>query len=314
MVKRLSVEGSTKHELQTAFSRVGERRFSGYAVDPASLDQRFTVEISVDGYIVRVIRADTYVRELAQQSLGDGFYGFSVSLDARAVNGGAVAAARLANLGTAVGDVIALARPSPSGDPTDGPGSVRWLGGLRFSGWVSEDQNPAAMNVLVDGVLIDRIRISRWSHVGTGDAARAVRSFDVFLPPRFGDGGVHQFAIVTANGENLNGCPHTFLAFADGLRDFVATHDGPGEEIRRAELFDQLVPGALPFAQYRGWQQRFPIVGGQSTIPDLRRRYGRARQNGRHVDQPGTTIRCGLGCGRAAGRSDADGLSTPSVA
>ena len=106
------------------------------------------------------------------------------------------------------------------------------------------------MNVLVDGILIDRIRISRWSHVGAGDAARAVRSFDVFLPARFGDGDVHRFAIVTANGENLNNCPYTFLAFADGLRDFIATHDGPGQETLRAELFDQMVPGAVPFTQY----------------------------------------------------------------
>jgi GT2 family glycosyltransferase len=261
-VKRPSIQGSTKQKLRTAFSWVGERRFSGYAVDPASLDQRFTIEITVDGYVVRVVRADAYVHELAQQSLGDGFYGFSVSLDARVVNGGAVAAARLANLGTAVGPVITLDRPSPSTDSMDGPGSVRWLGGLRFSGWVSADQNPASMNVLVDGILIDRIRISRWSHIGGGDAARAVRSFDVFLPARFGDGGVHQFAIVTANGENLNGCPHTFLAFADGLRDFVATHDDLGQESVRPELFDQLVPAAVPFAQYREWQRRFPIVGG----------------------------------------------------
>ena len=123
------------------------------------------------------------------------------------MNGGAVVAARLANIGTAVGPVITLERPSPSADPTDGPGAVRWLGGLRFSGWVSADQDPAAMNVLVDGILIDRIRISRWSHVGSGEDARAVRSFDVFLPPRFGDGGVHQFAIVTANGENLTRQP-----------------------------------------------------------------------------------------------------------
>ena len=257
--------GSAKQKLRTAFSRVGQLRFSGYAVDQANLDQRLTVEVTVDGYVARVVRADMYVHELAQQSLGDGFYGFSVSLDARIVNGGAVAAARLANLGTAVGAVVTLDRPSPSVDPTDGPGAVRWLGGLRFSGWVNADQDPAAMNVLVDGILIDRVRISRWSHIGAGEDARAVRSFDVFLPPRFGDGGVHQFAIVTANGENLNGSPHTFLAFADGFRDFVARHDGLGQETMRAELFDQLVPASVPFASYRDWRQRFPIASAPAA-------------------------------------------------
>ena len=118
------------------------------------------------------------------------------------------------------------------------------------------------MNVLVDGILIDRLRISRWSHVGAGEDARAVRGFDVFLPARFGDGGVHQFAIVAANGENLIGSPHTFLAFADGFRHFVATHDGLGQESLRAELFDQLVPASLPFARYHEWLERFPVAGG----------------------------------------------------
>ena len=125
-VERRSIEGSTKQKLQTAFSRVGERRFSGYAVDPANLDQRFTIEITVDGYVVRVVRADSYVHELAQKSLGDGFYGFSVSLDARVVSGGGVAAARLANLGTDVGPVIALERPSPP--PLQQKGRVRCAG------------------------------------------------------------------------------------------------------------------------------------------------------------------------------------------
>ena len=69
-VERRSIQGSTKQQLQTAFSRVGERRFSGYAVDPANLDQRFTIEITVDGYVVRVVRADSYVHELAQQVIG----------------------------------------------------------------------------------------------------------------------------------------------------------------------------------------------------------------------------------------------------
>jgi GT2 family glycosyltransferase len=263
MVKRPSVPGSTKHKLRTAFSRLGERRFSGYAVDPANLDQRFTIEITVDGYVARVVRADTYVHELAQQSLGDGFYGFSVSLDAHAMNGGAVVAARLANVGTAVGPVIALENPSPSVDPTDGPGAVHWLRGLRFSGWLRADQDPASVNVLVDGTLIDNIRINRWSHLGSGEDARAVRSFDVFLPRRFGDGAIHRLAVVTSNGENLQGSPVTFLAFADGLSDFVASQDALGQESVRAELFDQLVPSSVPFSRYHEWRRRFPI----SSVP-----------------------------------------------
>ena len=121
------------------------------------------------------------------------------------------------------------------------------------------------MNVLVDGILVDNIRISRWSHVGSGEDAKAVRSFDVFLPPRFGDGGVHRLAVVTPTGENLQGSPFTFLAFANGLRGFVASQDGLGQEGVRAELFDQLVPASVPFARYHEWRQRFPIAGGPAA-------------------------------------------------
>jgi O-antigen biosynthesis protein len=92
-----------------------------------------------------------------------------------------------------------------------------------------------------------------------------VRSFDVFLPPRFGDGGIHRFAVVTATGENLAGSPLTFVAFADGLRELVAAHGGLGQEGLRAELFDQLVPASVPLAQYQDWRQRFPIAARPVT-------------------------------------------------
>lgn len=262
-VRRPAAQASSRQKLRTSFSQIGERRFAGYAVDPADLSRRFTVEIAVNGYVARVVRADTYVHELVQQSLGDGFYGFSVSLNSRLMNSGAVVvAARLANIGAAVGPPITLEQPSSSAAPTEGPGAVRWIGGLRFSGWVSADQDPEAMNVLVDGILIDRIRISRWSHMGSGEDARAVRSFDIFLPSRFGDGGIHQLVVVTASGENLQDTPFTFLTFADGLRAFVASQDNLGQEVLRAELFDQLVPASMPFARYHEWRQHFPIVGG----------------------------------------------------
>ena len=168
--------------------------------DPVDLDRRFTVEITVNGYVAHVIGADVYVHELTEQSLGDGFYGFSVSLDSRAVNSGAVVAARLANIGTAVGQAIVLRKLPPSPDRVRGPGAVRWLGNLRYSGWVSAEQDPAAIDVTVDGTLIDWIRIGKWSHVGSGEDTRAV-GFDIFLPSRFGDGGVHQLAVVTTRGE-----------------------------------------------------------------------------------------------------------------
>jgi len=139
----------------------------------------------------------------------------------------------------------------------EGLGTVRCLGGLRFSGWIAEEQDPAAMSVLVDGIPVDRVHVNRWRHVGTGDDSRAVRGFEVFLPPRFGDGAIHQFAVVTSAGENLGGSPITFVAFADGLREFVRLQGGWAHDDVRTELFDQLVPPAVPFARYQDWRENF---------------------------------------------------------
>ena len=174
-VKRPPVRGF--NQTKTANGVLAGRGAAVFRIRGRSGESRSAihVEITVDGYVARVVRADTMFMNSPSSHWAMAFMGFRFRWMRAIVNGGGVAAARLANLGTAVGPVIALERPSPSAAPAEGPGSVRWLGGLRFSGWVSADQDPAAMNVLVDGILIDRIRISRWSHVGAGEDARAVR-------------------------------------------------------------------------------------------------------------------------------------------
>src|SRR5450631_2890076 len=149
--------------LRTVFSRSGERRFYGFVVDTNDLSRKFSVEILVDGYPVRVIRADAYVRELMEQQVGDGCYGFSCSLDDAVVNDSAVVEARLANLATAVGTPITLAWPSDKEPQLSGPGTVRWLGGLRFSGWIAGRQATTTGKVLVDGSPITRLRATTWS-------------------------------------------------------------------------------------------------------------------------------------------------------
>src|SRR6516225_5503566 len=123
--------------LRTAFHCTGERRFSGFVFDASNPAKKFVVEIFVDGYPIRVVRADNYVHELLQQQIGDGHYGFSCVLDQSVVRDNSVIEARLANLGTIVGMPRALLGSSKQGYAHFKPGSVRWLGGLRFSGWMS---------------------------------------------------------------------------------------------------------------------------------------------------------------------------------
>ena len=244
--------------LRSAFIRCGDRAFSGFVVDPKNLDHRFSVEILIDGFTVRVIRADASVQELIAEQIGDGSYGFSCSLDAAAVSDGVVIEARLANLGTTVGTPVILAQQSDNQIHYSKPGNVKWLGGLRFSGWTANRQETAA--VFVDGILVIRTRASTWSHVGTGDdGAQAVRIFDFHLPRQFADGVVHELSIVDDTAESTSGSAVFFIAYPDGLREAVAGHGLSEHDLLRAELVDRLLPMSVPFSEYQTWRERCPF-------------------------------------------------------
>jgi O-antigen biosynthesis protein len=252
--------------LQSAFFRSDERRFSGFVVDTADTSRKFAVEILVDGYPARVIRADADVYELISKEVGDGCYGFSFSLDESLVRNSSIVEARLANLGIAIGEPIDLAQLSGRMPQIQGPATLRWLGGLRFSGWL--DHAAATATVLVDGVLVTRVHALTWSHVGMSEKdARAVRTFDFHLPQRFADGTVHRLTLADDAGQSIGGRSIVFIAYADGFREAVIGHGLTEREQLRAELLDQLVPMSVPFSEYRNWQEALPVKPAQSATP-----------------------------------------------
>ena len=109
----------------------------------------------------RVIRADAFVHELVRGA-GRRRVLWLLLLTSRCrCERQCVVEARLANLGTAVGTPITLAVASDEASQLSGPGTLRWLGGLRFSGWIAGCDETAMANVLVDGTLITRVRATR---------------------------------------------------------------------------------------------------------------------------------------------------------
>ena len=244
--------------LRSAFFRSDEQRFSGFAVDTADISRKFAVEILIDGYPVRLIRADADALDLMTEGVGDGCYGFSCTLDEALVRNSSVVEARLANLGIAVGEPVDLTQPSKEVAQILAPGALRWLGGLRFSGWI--DREAESANVLVDGLLVTRVRASVWSHVGTSEKdARAARTFDFHLPEAFADGLVHRLALSDDAGESIGGRSIVFLAYADGFREVVIGRGVSEREKLRAELLDQLIPMSVPFSQYQNWRGSIPL-------------------------------------------------------
>lgn len=226
--------------------------FTGHAFDPERLEQKLVVELLIDGYVVGSTVARDPVDALAEQGIGDGCYGFSFAVGAGLFDEAAIVEARLANLGDPVGEPINVRTDrqlSREVEP-ERPGAVWWLGGLRFSGWVADD-DPVA--VLVDGERVADIRPTGWTHVGGPHAPRAMRAFDLHLPDRFADGGAHRLTAETARGFILAGAPLPFIAFRDGLAALAG-----GTDQLRAELFDRLMPMSVPFADYGRWRDLVP--------------------------------------------------------
>jgi GT2 family glycosyltransferase len=233
-----------------------DRSFSGHVLDPDQPQRKFTVELLVDGFVVACARADAPCPDIA---VGDGCYGFSIALAPELLAGAAVVEARLANLGTPVGAPLRLLVPEAGAGAGPEVGTLRWLGGLRFSGQVGEGDGP--VEIAVDGEPVARIMPDGWCHAGDASDARPMRAFDLHLPPRFADGAAHRLVARDARGRELRESPHPFVAFADGLSGAA---DGLRDPLR-AELFDRLVPAAVPFADFARWRAALPDPAPAAT-------------------------------------------------
>ncbi len=255
---------SSTPSLRTAFHRSGEQRFAGFVVDTDNLSQRFVVEILVDGHPIRALRSDARSQELVSENVGDGCYGFSCALK---VLDSAVVEARLANFGTAVGAPITLSASSKKISHRSIGGTIRWLGGLRFTGWFTADKAEPTGNIIVDGILVSQVRASKWSHVGASeDDACAVRTFDFHLAETFADGKAHRLVVVDDAGEDVGGGPVAFIAYADGLRETIAGLGLSEQEQLRAQLLDRLLPMSVPFSDYQRCKERLPILNGPPVL------------------------------------------------
>ncbi len=222
------------------------------------LNQRFVVELLIDGVPIDVTQAAEYDQALT--GVGDGCYGFSFALLDNALTDNSVIEARLANTRTPVGEPIHIDRDDQAQSAEQRKGDVTWLGGLRFTGWVERPEIGAAyVNALVDGELVAQAHNWRWHHIGKSrEDARVAPAFDLHLPTRFADGRVRRVRFVDETGTDLPGSPVTCVAFDQGLGEAIARLGLIETEQLRGELFDLLVPSSYPFSDYRRWAQRFP--------------------------------------------------------
>jgi GT2 family glycosyltransferase len=256
---------SLKPKLISRLALAHDSTLSGFVLDPGAPERRYTVEILLDGLVVRTTYADAFVPELFQQD-SDGTYGFAVIVEPDLLRAASVVEARLANLGTPIGQPIDLDTESASLVDPRQTCELRWLGGLHFQGWI-DSETAAFLEAIVDGETVAQLRATAWTHIDgnvDGQAGRNARAFDFHVPQRFADGRVHQISLRREDGEQI---PATaiFVAFPDGLAETIDAIGGHGAERLRGKLYDQLIPASLPLADYADWRNRFPLPEPQAS-------------------------------------------------
>ena len=192
--------------------------------------------------------------------MSDGCYGFAFAVPDRP---GFAAQARvfIANSDYQVGAAVSLTDlRRPERDDGGRRSEVRWIGGLKFIGWVEPESpdRPAEISVFVDGECVARVGADRWAPRGDFPIVDTAQRFEVTLPERFADGRLRRAHFFSAKGGELRPGPCEFVAFADGLERFLQQRAQLDSEALRGRLYDRLMPQSIPFEEFESWRLRFP--------------------------------------------------------
>lgn len=256
-LSRPQPEPSIRPKLVSRLELAHDGTLSGFAYDAHAPERRYTVEILLDGLVFSTAYADAFVPELSEPWL-QASCGFAVTIEPDLLRAARILEARLANLGTVVGQPIDLESGRASLVDLCKTCELRWLGGLHFQGWI--DSEPALfLEAIIDGEAVAQVHAAAWTHVGEAAAHRNARAFDFHVPQRFADGRVHRASLRREDGEPI---PTTavFVAFPDGLAGMIDALGGYDAERLRGKLYDQLIPASLPLADYVNWRDRFPLL------------------------------------------------------
>ena len=271
----MPLSDSRPHGKKTAtphakWSMVSPTGICGHVFDPHDPEKRFIVELLIDGVPTAIARAELHVAHLARDEPsyrdGDGCHGFVFNIDRAALGVTRQIEVRLANRGDVLAPPLLAPALEPEGGDANPAGAVRWLGGLRFNGWLGKGADATSrVRALHDGQIVAETMPAHWAHVGDGDTARA-RGFDLFLPIQFADGRARQVQILDDHERELSGSPCGFVAFEDGLARFVDQHAALEAQQPRTKLFDRRAPQSLPFSMLAHWRERF--FGAPTPAPD----------------------------------------------
>lgn len=250
----------TPASLATDLTCTADGWLRGFVVDGAAPATRFVVELLADGLPLALVRAQDYREDV---TVGDGCYGFSYKLAGAILAHGPLLEARLANIGTSIGSVAVPAElAAPSGRGQDGVG---WAGGLKLTGWLSDETAAAStvVKALVGGIEVARTEARSWRMRSQGGEPYPVRAFDLHLPADLARGRVVTVEVLSDAGGELPGSPCLVFALPDGFAELIDAHAEIASERPRARFADGLLPQSFPLAWFDAWQQRFPVPAAE---------------------------------------------------
>ncbi|MGV6875755.1 glycosyltransferase family 2 protein [Pseudochelatococcus sp. B33] len=251
------------------FIRLDATTLGGWALAPAFPDRRLVVEIWLEGVFLQAVRADNFVPELRTRFGSDGCHGFICRIPDWAVAERGMASAYLSNTNHVIGTPVTLDASDNFIRKFDVPGNVRWLGGLRLSGWAydrSAPQRHLRVYAYCDDTLIGEAVADRIYEPQQEEPVPAgPYGFDLHLSTHLADGKLHRVRVVEERGTELAGSPLVVGSLGSGLpREFDEKPTDPGYR-RRLEFFERLFPSSLPLDTYGEWANAY----GEEPAPSV---------------------------------------------
>lgn len=243
----------------------------GWVYDSTQYDERAIVEIYADDYPIRVVRAETWLPELSDQSIGDGCYGFFIQLPLEKLGYIQRIRARVANT-----DYWLASTVYPSVDSADNSrpvlGHVTNHSGLRVHGWAWDPDLPKhtvslrfyEANQLLGVVLADQLRGDLLEQgIGNGQ-----HGFSFSLPFALADGQPHEIRVFDEKSRAIPGSPLRVISFPAGFDNELNRQDfSASEHVFLSSLsqhYQHYVPASLDLAMYPSWFERF---GKADVVP-----------------------------------------------
>ncbi len=243
-----------------------------WAYDTQQPTRRCIVELLGDGESLGIFKAETFVRSLYDQSIGDGCYGHYVALEhERDIE---LLELVLANDGRTLASLRFDEQKASSAAEIASFGRVMWRGGLRLSGHLYNYRsiNDGRTPLLVfEGSASTSIESNI---LPSADGQSLSVQFDIMLPPELADGDAHTLRVTTQEGIELDGSPVQVLAHKGGYQTLLDTgfHRKSEQSLARKtlQMLDALIPASLSLAQFPHWREAF----GEEQFYDARATQG----------------------------------------